>query len=390
MMKKNLLLLERNQLIQSAHNYQHATHPILAAQKANLIAAAEAGLQKGRYSVTFKKHMPPSGDKRDFSTLSRYWWPDISKPDGLPYIMKDGVTNPVFFEYDRIPLGHFVDAFLDTATAWYFEGNSLYADQAVGLLQTWFLDPNLRMNPNLEFAGFIPGRNQGRGNGIISTLKFTRLLDWIVLLHEGGRISDTDFNALQAWFKAYRDWLLNSNNGQEESRAVNNHATWYLVQVVAFSLFVGDTDTAQSIIQSRAFQLLINHVKADGSMPEELRRTKSLMYSEYNLNAWMDLATMAQLVGIDLWNFTDKAGSTPLILRAADFLRPFLAEGKAWPYAQIDTFPVVKTLPHFMRLNRVYPHANLMTTIKNLMQIGLPSGRTFFWHGSDALFCAEK
>jgi hypothetical protein len=27
-------------------------------------------------------------------SLAPYWWPDPSKPDGKPYIRKDGVKNP--------------------------------------------------------------------------------------------------------------------------------------------------------------------------------------------------------------------------------------------------------------------------------------------------------
>ena len=45
-------------------------------------------------TVMDKQIVPPSGDKHDFYSLSRYWWPDPNKPDGLPYIRKDGEVNP--------------------------------------------------------------------------------------------------------------------------------------------------------------------------------------------------------------------------------------------------------------------------------------------------------
>jgi Alginate lyase len=32
--------------------------------------------------------------------MAKYWWPDQSEPDGLPYIRHDGQVNP---EYYSIP-----------------------------------------------------------------------------------------------------------------------------------------------------------------------------------------------------------------------------------------------------------------------------------------------
>ena len=46
------------------------------------------------YTVMHKTQIPPSGDKHDYMSQGPYWWPDPSKPDGKPYIRKDGVKNP--------------------------------------------------------------------------------------------------------------------------------------------------------------------------------------------------------------------------------------------------------------------------------------------------------
>ena len=34
------------------------------------------------------------GDKHDYLSFGSYWWPDPDKPDGLPYIRRDGGVNP--------------------------------------------------------------------------------------------------------------------------------------------------------------------------------------------------------------------------------------------------------------------------------------------------------
>jgi len=73
-----------------------------------LIEQAEANLLEGPFSVTEKEKLPPSGDKHDYASYSRYWWPDPEQRDGLPYIRRDGETNPAsqsLKESDRQRIG---------------------------------------------------------------------------------------------------------------------------------------------------------------------------------------------------------------------------------------------------------------------------------------------
>ncbi|MGB8844729.1 MAG: alginate lyase family protein, partial [Terracidiphilus sp.] len=58
------------------------------------VAAADRAMTEGPFSVMDKPVLPPSGDKHDYMSRATYFWPDPSKPDGLPYIRHDGQTNP--------------------------------------------------------------------------------------------------------------------------------------------------------------------------------------------------------------------------------------------------------------------------------------------------------
>lgn len=60
---------------------------------------ANRALNLAPMSVMDKEVTPPSGDKHDYMSQAPYWWPDPSKPDGRPYIRRDGQRNP---EIDRI------------------------------------------------------------------------------------------------------------------------------------------------------------------------------------------------------------------------------------------------------------------------------------------------
>ena len=52
----------------------------------------------------------------------------------------------------------------------YMFDNETYAEHAMDISNQWFLDPATRMNPNLNFAAFRPGINEGDASGIISTV----------------------------------------------------------------------------------------------------------------------------------------------------------------------------------------------------------------------------
>ena len=55
-----------------------------------LLRDSEKALDVKPQSVTDKEQVPPSGDKHDYMTQAPYWWPDPKKPNGLPYIRRDG------------------------------------------------------------------------------------------------------------------------------------------------------------------------------------------------------------------------------------------------------------------------------------------------------------
>src|SRR6185436_18071956 len=91
-----------------------------------LIKDADEGLTFEPVSVMEKKNTPPSGDKHDYMSLAPYHWPDPSKPDGLPYIRKDGQTNPEVKDYkDKEYLPALCAHVHTLALAYYFSGENM-------------------------------------------------------------------------------------------------------------------------------------------------------------------------------------------------------------------------------------------------------------------------
>jgi hypothetical protein len=237
--------------------------------------------------------------------------------------------------------------------AYYFTGNEPYAEHAALLTRTFFLDPATRMNPNLNYAQFIPGRSEGRGVGIIDTHSLPELLDGIGLIEGSPAWTVADRQGMQKWCSEYLQWLGESKNGKDEAAARNNHGTWYDVQSVSLALFLGKTPMAREILTGRSMNRLKTQIAADGSQPEELARTKSWDYSFFNLGAWLQLAALGERVGVDLWHSTTPDGRG--IRAALDWLMPYVRGEKSWEAEQIAERKVTGLYAFFLRAAVAYP-----------------------------------
>ena len=104
--------------------------------------------------------LPPTDNKHDYLSLSPYYWPDPTKPNGLPYIIHAGIVNPQVYSIpDKQNLEDMVHRTKVLSLAYRFTNNPTYASKAAKLLQVWFLDNDTHMNPNLQYAEMVTGKN---------------------------------------------------------------------------------------------------------------------------------------------------------------------------------------------------------------------------------------
>jgi hypothetical protein len=310
-----------------------AGNKVVADQVKDIRSDADKALKLAPLSVMQKQYTAPTGDKHDYLSLSPYWWPDPSKPDGLPYIRKDGEYNPERSKYDLDALETMSTAVETLALAYYFTGQEKYAEHASKLISVWFLNPETKMNPNLRHAQFVPGITTLRSSGIIEGNRLRRVVDADGLLRGSQAWTDADSKALKAWFGELLKFYLESDMGVMESKQPNNHGTWYGVQTVTFALYTGNTDLAKQQLKQHGFDRIKSQIKPDGSQPYELERTRAFDYSRYNILGHIELATLGERVGVDLWNFKTDDGRS--LRQAIDWLVPFATGEKEWQHKQI-------------------------------------------------------
>jgi hypothetical protein len=328
------VVLDGKKLAASKQQLAAGSSP-LAGQLAALVALADEALTAGPWSVMDKTTTPPSGDKHDYISLARYYWPSPGSANGCPYVHKDGETNPDTSsnKYDHASRHHAMDALYELALAWYFTGQQRYADRAELVARHWFLDPATALNPNINFGEIVPCE-AAHDTGVLNwTEMLGQALDAIAILDGGAPgWTQADQTAMHAWMAAMLKWLQTSALGKSEGSATNNHGTWYDVGEAALEVYLGQTDAAKALVMGSEANRIAKQIAADGAQAQELARTNSWGYSNWNAEGFCRLAETASHVGVDLWSYG--GGS---IVKAIDYLIPTAEKGKAsWTHQQIS------------------------------------------------------
>jgi Alginate lyase len=287
-------------------------------------------------SVMDKTMVPPSGDKHDYMSLAPYWWPDSSKLNGLPYIRKDGHVNPEVKDYlDKENMPKLCENIYLLGLAYYYSDNEKYAAHAAKLLQVWFLEPATKMNPNLKYGQAVKGITEGRAEGIIDTRQFIFAIDGIELIRKSKHWTKENEVEIKKWFSQFLNWLITSDIGKDEMSAENNHGTWFDAQALSIALFIDSISASKTIIE-RAINRLDKQMDSLGFFPLELKRTNSLHYSIFTLNAFAIIAQLAEKAGIDLWSIHTASGKS--LKKGLEAILPYITKAKPWFSNQIKEF----------------------------------------------------
>ena len=296
--------------------------------RARVLKAANQYLSEKPITITASSSPRSAGGPHDFFSEADYWWPDPKDPNG-PYIQRDGMSNPDNFVEHRRALMRLSVQVPALVAAWKLTKDKRYAQHAAMHLRAWFLDERTRMNPNLQYAQAIHGRVTGRGTGIIDTIHLVEVVRALEVIEGAGALSASELQGIKQWFADYLQWMTTSKNGIEEREAKNNHGTCWVMQVAEFAHFTGNQELLAYCRGRFKTVLVPNQIAADGSFPQELRRTKPYGYSLFNLEAMAMVCQILSTAEDNLWTFELPDGRG--MRKAMEYMAPFIRDKKSWP-----------------------------------------------------------
>jgi hypothetical protein len=305
-----------------------------------VLKAAKQYLSEKPVTITASTSPRTPGGPHDFFSEADYFWPNPANPDG-PYINRDGQSNPNNFSGHRKAMIALSIQMPALTSAWLLTHDRRYAQHAADHLRAWFVTPETRMNPNLEFSQGVHGVSTGRNYGIIDTLHLVEVARAASHIAPA-MLNVADRAALSDWFTGYLHWMKTSEKGIAEKNTLNNHAVCWALQAAEFARLIGDATTRSEVLTQYETVFLPNQLGQDGSFPKELARTKPYSYSIFNFDVMAALCQSLLDAGSDPFAFTLPDGRG--VCKAAEFLYPYLKDKGAWSYKKdvehFDALPV--------------------------------------------------
>lgn len=285
-------------------------------------------MQQQPVTVTAQTSPRSAGGKHDFYSEGDYWWPNPVSVDS-PYIQKDGMTNPDNFVAHRHAMIRLSEVMGALASAYILTGDEKYVRHSLLHCNAWFVDTATLMHPHLLYAQAIKGRFTGRGVGVIDAIQLMEVVQGLAAMQNSPAMDKTLLIGIKKWFDQFLQWLTTHKYGRDEMNAANNHGTCWVMQVAAFAKFTGN-DTLMKFCRDRYKNVLLpNQMAADGSFPQELRRTKPYGYSIFNLDAMTTICQLLSSGKDNLWEYQTADGRS--IKKGIEYLYPFIADKTKWP-----------------------------------------------------------
>ncbi|CAG8574562.1 9079_t:CDS:2 [Paraglomus occultum] len=340
------------------------------------------------YSVINSSVVPPDKDMHQFYSWAPYWWPNCKgiknvkdEQTDCPYEQKDGQYVPDIGKIsDPKDASKLTTDVTTMALAYALNGDENLATKTAHLLDTWFLNNNTFMKPELNFGQVIRGKGRftGRPEGILDLRSFVYIPPVVALL-EKSSVGTSLTNGLKAWFNDYSTWLLTSDLGKGEMAANNNHGSFFVAQTATYLHFADRDDDARNLISSFVSGIYQGQINKDGEQPLEAARTRPFHYQCFNLVALVYIARLSdQLNGTNVWEAKTAQGAT--IKTAIDYLVPItqgiltdMKNGKS-----VKEPPDTLTTPLYAARDHYGDPDGQYTTLLNKL-LTITSGPSEFW-----------
>ncbi|CAL1696059.1 unnamed protein product [Somion occarium] len=234
-----------------------------------------------------------------------------------PYVVRDGKVNP---DVRTLPgssaAQDMPESVLFNALTYAFSKSGTTSQNVGKFVDAFFLTSSTAMHPNLNFGQLVrgPGKDHqiGTFTGPLDMRGLVKVVNAIQLMKalKGPDWTSARDQALMSWMKTYIGWLQNSDLGKEVAGKANNHLSFYVSQLSAAQVFVGDSKGATNTIQNYFMKQFKDQIAQSGEQPFEAVRTRPYHYRAFNLEAMITNAKIADQLGVNVWTTKSKYGAT--------------------------------------------------------------------------------
>ncbi|KAK0208599.1 chondroitin AC/alginate lyase [Desarmillaria ectypa] len=265
-------------------------------------------------------HTPAQAAAKHSASTSCTPSPTTSMPPSAtwttcPYIIRDGQVNP---DVRTLPGPGAINGIsqnsINNALSFAFTGSPSYSRNFVDGLDYFYLNPESRMNPNMNYGQVARGPNSQNGTftGILDARGHVKVANSITVmkaLKNPDWTQDRD-QGMMNWMSAYLNWLKTSDIGKKTASRPNNHGTFYFSQVAAIEVYLGRPDDAVKALRSYFEGPFMDQLAASGEQPFEAVRTRPFHYRCFNIEAMITNAKIGDQLGQNFWIKKSKRGAT--------------------------------------------------------------------------------
>lgn len=243
--------------------------------------------------------------------------------------IKDGVMHPEANHESVHLLNKVSQRTLNLALAYRISGEERYADRALMWIHRWCIDQDSYMFPDGIVVGpFTPGLRPGGDVGIFLRGADLFLACYLLDSYIGWGLEQRA--AVKRWVRSmitpHRELMF--YNGQP---MYNNWEDARLCYLLKAALFLHDVEIMIEVFR-RWREIIPQKMTAEGQLPRETERTRSMTYTLAALNHTIEIAEIARQCGENLYDY---AADGKCLKRAIDYAAHYLLHIDDWPFKLI-------------------------------------------------------
>ncbi|MGI4853157.1 MAG: alginate lyase family protein [Janthinobacterium lividum] len=340
--------------------------------RAHLLASAAGALRKQPRTITSIPAPVKGAEPNVYYSEDTEWWPKAGD-EAAPFEYRLGRINPQAFTEHRDALVQMNGYVAACVAAWRLTQEERYAAHAMLHLRAWFIAESTRMQPQLEHAASIPGKQYGTPRGVEETVMLAETVRAASFLCAyNGVATEAEAGALREWFGAFATWLNESKKGFIARESKDRLAICWTLQAAECARFARN-GALQLECSHRFRDKLLRQMNFDGQFPAELHRPDAYAASIFTLDCMSVLCEVLSSPMDRLWDYTLADGRG--MRSAVAFLFPSMENRSNWKLPSdaehFSDWPVRQ--PSLLLAGRAYGRPEYLAAWKRL-PLEPPSG----------------